>query len=110
MLPRINRELLQQSLYRFPQILQIFDNSSLIHFTLTKLKNYKTKTPQQEKLHDPEIQIFYSCTTCKSVMQTSSINNTDFATTTTQQKLKPIQPNKLQQKQRQQNNLTKKNV
>jgi hypothetical protein len=32
-------------------------------------------------------------------MQTSSINNTDFATTTTQQKLKPIQPNKLEQKQ-----------
>jgi hypothetical protein len=32
-------------------------------------------------------------------MQTSSINNTDFATITTQQKLKPIQPNKLQEKQ-----------
>jgi hypothetical protein len=74
MLPRINRELLQQSLYRFPQILQIFDKLFAHPLHTHKTQKLQNKNPATTKASWPRTQIVYSCTTCKSVMQNPDAN------------------------------------
>jgi hypothetical protein len=69
MLPRMNRKLLQQSLYRFPQILQIFDKLFAHPLHTHETQKLQNKNPATTKASSPRMQIFYSCTTSKSVMQ-----------------------------------------